>query len=398
MMTKSIPAGATAIAMAGMAFVASPARAYPIAVANSSFEILPTGGLPYACGGACAYSGGTGIPGWVTTSPSTGEWIPGGYNGNPPAIDGNALAWSNGGAIYQTVGSAIAGTTYTLQVDVLDRTDTPATGLVQLEVGSNVVATAIGVDDGPGTWSDLTATYTALAADNGEPLTILLSSSGAQGDFDNVQLTASGDPAGPPDPPHTRPIAVANSSFEILPTGGLSNWCGGTCEYSEGGAIPGWKTEGNAGQWIVGGYKGNPSAIDGDVLAWVNAGEIYQTVGEAIAGTTYTLQVDVMQRTDWPMTGVVQLEIGSTVVATAVGVNAGPGTWSDWTATYTALAGDNGQPLTILLGSSGGQGDFDNVRLTESYAAPEPATWAMLLAGFGAIGALALRRGKITAA
>lgn len=160
----------------------------PIAVANASFETLPAGGLNNPCGGSCAYSTGEGIPGWVTTGFETGQWIPGGFNGNPPAFDGSYLAYTNGGTISQNVSSLIAGATYVLQVEILQRTDVPLTGIAQLTVNGSVVTTATGASGGPGTWSNWTAIYTASAADAGKTLGILLSADSAQGDFDDVRL------------------------------------------------------------------------------------------------------------------------------------------------------------------------------------------------------------------
>jgi hypothetical protein len=40
-----------------------------------------------------------------------------------------------------------------------------------------------------GNWSVFTATYTGLAADVGDPITIQLNSTGIQADFDDVQLS-----------------------------------------------------------------------------------------------------------------------------------------------------------------------------------------------------------------
>jgi HpiC1 cyclase/PEP-CTERM motif len=186
---KNILATVSAVAFAAGMFVSAPAWATPIAVNNFSFETLPTTGLPIGCGGSCAYSIGP-IPGWTNTGTS-GQWITGGFLGNPPAFDGSVIAYSNDNSISQNVATAVAGTTYTLQVELLHRTDAPLAGVVQLEINGGVVATATGVDGGPGTWSDWTATYVATAANAGQTVTILLSTAGVQGDFDDVRLDAS---------------------------------------------------------------------------------------------------------------------------------------------------------------------------------------------------------------
>lgn len=175
------------------------------------------------------------------------------------------------------------------------------------------------------------------------------------------------------------PLFVDNYSFETLPASGLDISCGVLCAFSFS-AIPGWsKTDGASGQWTPGGYAGNPAAIDGSVVAFSNGDQIWQDVGSAVAGTTYTLTVALLHRTDQPFTGVVQLEIDGSVVATATGSDGGAGTWSDWTAVYVATAADAGKTVTILLSTiflpdtGGVQGVYDNVRL-DAVAAPTPPT------------------------
>ena len=187
-------------------------------------------------------------------------------------------------------------------------------------------------------------------------------------------------------------IPVANYSFET--NNGFNNFCGGSCEFSTGLAIPGWNSSAGSGQWITGGYAGNPNAFDQSTLAYSNGGSIWQDVTTAATGTTYTLQVEILHRTDYPADALVKLQVGGISVATATGTDLGPGTWSNYTATYTATAADAGQTVTILLQSYGAQGDWDYVRLDGSNGTtPEPASMLLLASGAG-LAALRRRRSR----
>jgi hypothetical protein len=170
-------------------------------------------------------------------------------------------------------------------------------------------------------------------------------------------------------------IPVNNYSFETLPPGGLPFLCGGSCAYSIG-PIPGWNDSGTAGQWITGGFAGNPPAYDGNVLAWTSGGTISQNVTTAVAGQYYTLLIEILHRKDQNMGGVAQITLNGVPVATATGSDGGPGSWNLFTATYTASGTGT---LGILLSDNGtGQGNFDDVR----FSVPERSNLAMLL-GFG---------------
>ena len=170
----------------------SPVCANVITVLNPSFETLPSGGLPGSgCGAGCSYNfgavpdwTGTGIPGQFQPGPSAGNFA---YFNYIP--DGQVIGFNDGGTLSQTVGVlSQAGVTYTLQVDVGQRKGGFALGIEQLKVG-NTLVNAVGTNPGQGDWATFTATFTALTS--GDPISIILSSQTAQGDWDNVRLSSS---------------------------------------------------------------------------------------------------------------------------------------------------------------------------------------------------------------
>lgn len=170
------------------------------------------------------------------------------------------------------------------------------------------------------------------------------------------------------------PIAVANPSFEALPPGGLDNACGGGCSFSQD-TIPGWINTPfsglglNSGQFRPGTDIGNTTYFntlsDGPTSAYTSNGCIVQTVSSLVqAGTTYTLLVDVGWRNDAGPTAFPRLLVnGFYYDPTGAPVQGG---WATYTTTYVARPEDVGQPITICLGSVSFQGNFDNVRLSDS--------------------------------
>ncbi len=172
------------------------------------------------------------------------------------------------------------------------------------------------------------------------------------------------------------PIPVNNSSFEDLPVAGLPNGCGAGCSYSED-FIPGWINTPflglglTSGQFRPGTDVGNTtyfnSLSDGPTSAYTSTSCIEQTVGVAVQqGVTYTLLVDVGWRNDANPTGLPRLRVND-VYYDGVGTPI-LGGWSTYTTTYVGQAQDVGLPITICLSSVSIQGNFDDVRLSDSSA------------------------------
>jgi len=196
---------------------------------------------------------------------------------------------------------------------------------------------------------------------------------------------------------HAGSVTIINPSFETAPVGGfnLTAGCGSVlgCQYNSG-SIPGWSVTGGTGEWQPGDsnsvFFNTTGGESGPTVAYTNGGTFSQDLSATtVAGATYTLTFYEGWRNDQGLpTNAVDLVIGGTDVA-ATGAALTQGDWTEYQATFTTAT--SGQSIAIDVANSGGQGDFDNFNLTSTV--PEPTTWAMLLAGFGALG-LALRRRK----
>lgn len=168
-------------------------------------------------------------------------------------------------------------------------------------------------------------------------------------------------------------IAIANAGFEDnVPT---TNSCGGSCVFQPG-LMSGWTASGPTILWGTWRPSVPPANDYFDVIpSGLNTGyahfgsSLSQVVGEtAVAGLTYTLEVELGWRKDYDVTslGFIELVVGTTRVL-ATGTQPVQGGWSTYTATYAALSGDTGKTIEIYLGSLLNQlGNFDNARLSSS--------------------------------
>lgn len=153
----------------------------------------------------------------------------------------------------------------------------------------------------------------------------------------------------------------------------------------------------------------NNSIPDGNQYAYVNnMGSIYQNIAGTtlVPGQTYTLSAYLGIRSDQPNpTGDIDLEtVGGTILAGGSGLTSAPGTFTKYTYTFTDPVNGayNGQGLRVSLGIDGTvsnrQVDFDEVTLTDTSPAPEPAEVATLSLVALGLGGLLLQARKRKAA
>jgi hypothetical protein len=146
-----------------------------------------------------------------------------------------------------------------------------------------------------------------------------------------------------------------------------------------------------------------PGATSGSMAAYGsgNGAVIYQVlVGNTIAEGTYTVQIDLGQRSDEPFGGfsLSLFSVNGPNGVVSLGdytlpADPAPGTWSTLTAVVPIAnaAEEIGGNLQLNLNAYGVQTLADNVRV-DFVAVPEPSTWVLLALGLSVVVTLARRR------
>jgi hypothetical protein len=208
-------------------------------------------------------------------------------------------------------------------------------------------------------------------------------------------------------------LALATSAQAAVFTNGSFELPGGAPikqELSEGSTfVTGWTSHG-AGNYYESDGQDGLNAVDGDY--WIgfghngnHGGSITQTF-TSLLGASYTLdfQFALQQGSDLSSAFHVSASTGDGVDSP----DAVFGSWSSGSLTFLGTGSDVTLTfLDITAPNSGGVSNLalDNVRLNHTGpvivdpvgGVPEPAAWAMMLMGFGGIGAL-IRRRKLQAA
>lgn len=188
---------------------------------------------------------------------------------------------------------------------------------------------------------------------------------------------------------------IVNGSFELGDDPGAY-----TTLTAGSTAITGW-TIGGFGVDYVGSYWQAADGVRSVDLSGANAGSVSQSFATN-PGATYTVNFSLSGNPDGGLGNKISVisisgSLPSVQIYEVTAANSHENmNWQDYSYTFTAFA--NTSTLTFASAEYSPYGPaLDNVSILEGDGSgatvPEPATWAMMLIGFGFIGVSARRRG-----
>ena len=171
--------------------------------------------------------------------------------------------------------------------------------------------------------------------------------------------------------------SIPDGSFENL------NFQNGQYVYNPTGSA--WTFTGGAGETGNQSAWGFQDAPDGHVVAFLQTiSSISQTLTGLVAGTTYTVSFDLAHRPNYGLNQVSLSFDGGSIFSLTPTSDA----WTTYTASFTATGTSGLLSFSTNDGRADNDSGLDNVRITgEQGAVPEPASWALMLGGFGLVGA-----------
>ena len=189
---------------------------------------------------------------------------------------------------------------------------------------------------------------------------------------------------------------LTNGSFEDLGGATPQGWGGYTYGPDFSDPLPGWSVDFGNVDVTVNGSPWGPAANGFnslDINGWT-AGEISQSFA-TVLGQTYNVSFAFSRNVYGPQTSTAEVSAGGTVLSVIAENDGSFGSPANmiWKSGGFSFSGTgNTETIRLSATNAGNAGVFfDNISVSTA-AVPEPATWAMMITGFGIAGSLLRRR------